>query len=574
MGARASGDGIRTGEQVALIEGIFELEVRNEDQIAPILKERGIELFGDEYLTIRREVHLNGRSRIFINDRSATVSTLRVLQPYLIEIHGQGEQRSLLSPRTQLLLLDDFAGCNELRQEVFQKYEVWRMLKEELEHLSKDEVERERELDMLRYQIAEIEQFDPKPGEELLLYDEKKILTASERLIELGTDAYQTLYESDDSVLSGLSLVKRNLQELEIIDSRFTSLLRSLEEASVTILDIADSLRLNSALYNYSPLRLKEIEDRLIGYERLKRKHGREFEDLMTVRKKLSDRLLQLSNGEERLGELLDKHKQIQKEYHSLVGDLTKCRNSAVKEFEKRVNDELRQVAMSNAHLHVVINTASNEADTVILEEIQEQRTLQTENSIAAPQSPRYWSPTGADHIEFYLTANIGEQSRPLQRIASGGELSRLMLILRTICLRATVGLGKTSAATTTMVFDEIDSGIGGREAEAVGLRLKSLSASQQVLCVTHQSQIARFATHHYAVAKFIGDGRTSTRIRQLNREERITELSRMLGVSEDVVTARQTAQWLLDTAEEVSFPLAENNNPLEPKKHKSRRKS
>lgn len=551
LGARAFTDVVRTGERMALVEGIFELEGTNEERVKNELSDVGVEVTDEEFLTIRREVQLGGRSRIFINDRSVTLATLKKLQPFLVEIHGQGEQRSLLSPQAHLLLLDDFAGCVELRRQVAAKYVQWRHLFEELNKISRDKVERERLLEILRFQVAEIELLNPQRGEEEQLLAEKKILTSAERLIELNDSAYQELYESEESVLTRLGSVRRALQALAAIDNRFALLLKSLEEATLSLSDVADTLRSYAGRFEYSPSRLSEVEERLSEFERLKRKYGQGIDDLQEIKLDLMQRLDQLANWEEHQGALLASLTIVRGEYGVLARKLSKCRRAAVADFEKRVMEDLRHVALESARFSVVLETADEEQDLVLNRAAESQNPIEQEDS-AAPSSPKYWSPTGADRVEFHLSANVGEQSRPLQRIASGGELSRLMLTLRTVC-RGAAKAQEEFAADTTLVFDEVDTGIGGRVAEAVGRRLKSLAAAQQVLCVTHQPQIARFADRHYAIAKHVEDGRTITQIKELSEEERVVEIARMLGVSQDVATARETSQWLLDTAREDS---------------------
>lgn len=556
LGARAFTDVVRTGERVALVEGIFELDGTNEQRVKNELNAVGVEITDEEFLTIRREVQLGGRSRIFINDRSVTLATLKKLQPFLVEIHGQGEQRSLLSPQAHLLLLDDFAGCIELRRQVTAKYEQWRSVFEELNKISRDKIERERLLEILRFQVAEIELLNPQRGEEEQLLAEKKILTSAERLIELNDTAYQELYESEESVLTRLGSVRRALQALASIDERFALLLKSLEESTLSLSDVADTLRSYAGRFEYSPTRLSEVEERLSEFERLKRKYGQGIDDLQEIKLDLMQRLDQLANWEEHQGALLASLEAVRGEYKVLARKLSKCRRAAVADFEKRVLEDLRHVALESARFTVAIETADEEENLEQNRPAPNQTSFEQEDT-AVTSSPKYWTPTGADRVEFYLSANVGEQSRPLQRIASGGELSRLMLTLRTVCR----GAGKAQeelAADTTLVFDEVDTGIGGRVAEAVGRRLKSLAASQQVLCVTHQPQIARFADRHYAIAKHVEEGRTITQIKELNREERVAEIARMLGVSQDVATARETSEWLLDTAREDSTVTAE----------------
>lgn len=552
LGSRASTDVVRTGERVALVEGIFELDESNEERVKNELRGVGVEITDEEFLTIRREVQIGGRSRIFINDWSVTLATLKKLQPFLVEIHGQGEQRSLLSPQAHLLLLDDFAGCAELRRQVAAKYEEWRKVFEELNKISRDKVERERLLEILRFQVAEIELLNPRSGEEEQLLAEKKILTSAERLNELNENAYHELYESEESVLTRLGSVRRSLQALAAIDSRFALLLKSLEEATLSLSDVADTLRSYAGRFEYSPTRLGEVEERLSEFERLKRKYGQGIGDLQEIKRNLMQRLDQLANWEEHQGSLLASLEIVRGEYKVLARKLSKCRRAAVADFERRVSEDLRHVALESARFTVVIETADEEQDLKLNPQTENQTSFEHEDSTANTSSPKYLTQTGADRVEFHLSANVGEQLRPLQRIASGGELSRLMLTLRTVC-RGASKAQEELATHTTLVFDEVDTGIGGRVAEAVGRRLKSLAASQQVLCVTHQPQIARFADRHYAIAKHVEEGRTVTQIKELSQEERVAEISRMLGVSQDVATARETSQWLLDTAHEDS---------------------
>lgn len=550
LGARAFTDVVRTGERVARVEGIFELEGVNEARVRAELVEVGIEIEDGEYLTIRREVQLGGRSRIFVNDRIVTLATLKKLQPFLVEIHGQGEQRSLLSPQAHLLLLDDFAGCVELRRQVSAQYELWRKLMEELNGIARDKMERERLLDLLKFQVAEIELLNPQRGEEERLLEEKKLLTHAERLIELNSGAYYELYESEESVLTRLGSVRRALQSLETIDRRFSPLSKTLEEATVSLSDVADTLRSYGGQIEYSPARLSELEDRLSEFERLKRKYDRGISDLNEIKEDLVQQLDGLTNWEERQSELHARLEVVRREYQVVAARLTACRKAAVADFEKRVMADLRQVAMENARFMVMLETANVERDVLTGEQFQDSLRLENDEASPAAASPAYWTPNGADRVEFQLSANLGELARPLQRVASGGELSRLMLTLRTIC-RSAAKVQDELSGDTTLVFDEVDTGIGGRVAEAVGRRLKSLAASQQVLCVTHQPQIARFADHHYAIAKRVEEGRTITQIKELSHEDRVAEIARMLGVSQEVATARETSEWLLKTASE-----------------------
>ena len=553
LGNRANSDMVRSGERFALVEGIFELDEIVEQRVKIFLSNVGVEFVDTDFLIIRREVQREGRSRIFVNDRSVTISTLKSLQPFLVDIHGQGDQRALLSPRAHLLMLDSFGGCNELRQRIASKYEDRRKVVESIKALTRDKTERERTLEMLRFQIAEIEHLNPQLGEENHLLEEKKLLTHAERLIELNTFAYNELYENEESVLSRLASVRRVLQELETIDRSFSSSSKTIEETTLLLSDVADILRTYGNKIDYSPARLSQIEERLSEFERVKRKYGHGISDLNEIKEQLSQHLSQLTNSEERQGELLEELKDIQRDYQALARSLTACRCAAISVFEARVMEDLRHVAMESARFVVQLETAEEDSMPVTRENLESQ-SVQEDLNFPSARAQSYWSAMGADRVEFLLSANLGEDVRPLHRVASGGELSRLMLTLRKICHNGVEGADELSAAAT-LVFDEVDTGIGGRVAEAVGQRLKSLAASQQVLSVTHQPQIARFADHHYAITKYIEDERTVTRIKELNREERVAELSRMLGVSHEVTTARETSEWLLETAQKQERP-------------------
>jgi DNA repair protein RecN (Recombination protein N) len=343
------------------------------------------------------------------------------------------------------------------------------------------------------------------------------------------------------------------LQALESIDKRFSPLVNALQESTLLLTDVADTLRSYAASFEYSPARLSEIEERLSEFERVRRKYGGGDRELTEIKADLYRQLDQLTNWEEHQGELLADLEVIRGEYRILAGQLTACRQAVAVDFERRVLEDLRQVALESARFRVILNTAKEESNSSPGEQLQAEPDIEENADSGQTISPAYWSPNGADRVEFHLSANVGEVARPLQRIASGGELSRLMLTLRTIS-RKGVKAQVEPSPETTLVFDEIDTGIGGHVAEAVGRRLKSLAVSQQVLCVTHQPQIARFADHHYAIAKHVEEGRTQTRLTELDGRERVTEIARMLGVSREVATALETAQWLLETAREDSL--------------------
>lgn len=537
LGNRASGEQIRTGEESALVEAVFELPARQERVVRTALAEVGV-LFEEEELIIRRELSQRGRSRIFINDRQVTTQTLRRLQPLLVEIHGQGDQRALLSQQSHMDLLDSFAGCSDLRRRVAESFDEWRSAAKALMDLERELVNRERDTELLQFQLTEIESVSPRTGEDEELQKERRLLAHAEKVEQLGAGAYAELYEDDESVLSRLARVRRQLEELSEIDGRVKGALELLLGGVVSLEEVATALRSYSEGLEVSPFRLSEVEHRLAALERLKYKYKTDLDGVLKIQDELSKRLSGLSNLSEREVELRSALKAAEAEYRRSAELLTARRKEAAPALERRVMADLKHVAMEQARFIVKVCTATPPAE--------EERAESYTSGSNEPLQAQFFTSRGADQVEFLLSANPGESPRPLARIASGGELSRLMLTLRTAGKGAEAAFAESSE---TVVFDEIDVGIGGRVAEAVGRRLLMLAGERQVLCVTHQAQIARFADHHFVVEKAVERGRTITTARELNREERVGELARMIGGAETETATREAARWLLDKA-------------------------
>ena len=541
LGGRGTLNFIRTGERVATVEGVFDLEGQGARDVRDTLARSGVSLDEGEELILRREAQAGGRSRFFVNDQSVTSMTLKKIQPFLIEIHGQGEQQALAAPRVQMELLDAFAGCESLRLEVNGAFTRWKKALDALQGLGRDAAARERAADMLRYQIAEVESAAPRAGEDLELAAEKAILVNSEKILGLSSGAYGELYESDFSALTQLGSVRRRLQELRLIDERAAPMLESCETATVLLEDVAETLRQYNRGADFSPARLDEVEHRLAELDRLKRKYGRDLQGLVRVQEELRQELAQMENAEERERDLLSEVEAAARAYAPLAERLTRERRKAAPLLESRVREELGHLALEKSRFEVSLRTASESG---------------SESWYAFPQaaaqpaadhgSSSFWSPNGADRVEFFFSANPGEEPRPLSKVASGGESSRLMLTLRTVCNSPAQGARGADARAGTLIFDEVDAGIGGCVAEAVGAKLKELASRHQVLCVTHQPQIACFADHHLVVSKHVEGGRTLTSVRELSAEERVGELARMIGGDTEAEAARETARWML----------------------------
>lgn len=559
LGARAATDLIRTGAERALVEGSFEFGDDVLEKIRSLLEQFEVEV-EEGKIFIRREIHVANRSRLFINDQIANLAALKAIAPHLVEIHGQGEQYALGAAGAQMKFLDDFAGCQDLRRQVAQAYAEWKAAGESLEEFRRKVSEHARAGEVVAYQLRELETVAPRPGEDEELAAEKALLANAEKAFELSHNAYAELYETDKNVIERLSLIKRRVQDLAAIDPRVAQNVEALEAAILTLTDVAESFRGYHERIDFSPARLDRLEERLAELERLKRKYNLDLAEIIELKGDLQQRRDEMSDATGRMEAHRAELAEASQNYRELAGRLTKERRAAAFLLERKVETELAEVAMGRTRFVIGVTTAEERAGDKEL--IEKNGADDTERVSGAC----YWTANGADNIEFLISVNEGESVRPLSRVASGGELSRLMLTLHTVC--RVNGAGGAGDEEPTLVFDEIDAGVSGRVAEAVGQRLRALAARRQILCVTHQAQIARFAKHHFVVSKNVKGGRTFADIKELNDDERIGELARLIGGAEDVTTARETARWLLESAES-----AEKVVVFEKRKGKARRK-
>ena len=439
---------------------------------------------------------------------------LRDLRPFLVDIHGQGDQQTLFNPETHLELLDAFAGNSALRDEVAEAYQRWTSLRRELDSLRHDEAEKFQLVDTLKFQIAELERAQLSIGEDDRLDEERRRLANVEKLTTLCQSSYSRIYEDDDAALTRVRQSLKEVEELAEYESSFKDYIEGLESARAVLEDLSFSLRDFADRLEFSPSRLAEIEDRLAELSRLKRKYGGSIEAALDHLARAEDRLRQIETSDEREKELSSEIAAARERYLDRAGKLHKERVRAAKQFEKAVEKGIGEVALDQARFQVQVSDKVESAGH-----------------------------KGIDHTEFYFSANVGEEVKPLARVASGGEASRLMLVLKTVA--------NGSQFPRTIVFDEIDTGIGGRVSEAVGMKLKKLSQTNQVLCVTHQPQIARFADSHLVVQKEALKGRTQVSVGKLDRAGRIEELARMLTGAEITDSARRHAKELLKTLNE-----------------------
>jgi DNA repair protein RecN (Recombination protein N) len=501
-GSKASTDAIRTGETRAIIEAIFEAD------IAAMLERLGLDAndADSHEVVIRREISSDGRNRVFINSQPSTVSALKDLAPSLLDIHGQHEQQTLLDAASQLSLIDAYAGAADLAAKVRQLHDAIQQSEAQLAELLADHARKVARLDLLQFQKDEIQKTNPRAGETHVAQQRLAVLTHATKLLDAAAHGYQQLYESDASVTSALMQTERALRDASQHDARLEPLAAQTESVRIQIQDIAAALRDYAARIETDPGEIERLQSRLSELERLHRKYGPDLlAHLETVNEEMDSLGLLESQKDKLSGEIAG----LRAEYGKVARELSKKRRSASAKLETQVVRELKSLAMPNARFEVGWS----------------------ETSPGGVQ--------GIDRAEFLISANPGEDPRPLDRIASGGELSRIMLALRTI-------LGMAGEQSKTMVFDEVDAGIGGKAAETVGQKLLELSRRYQILCVTHLSQIAACADHHYRIEKLVLDGRTVTRVEPLDGEARVEELVRMMSGSRVTEAARQHIREML----------------------------
>ncbi len=507
FGARASLDVVRSDAQRARVSGVF--SVKAGGGLTALLDEAGLELEDGE-LILEREVTATGKSRAFVGNRPVTTQFLRQLAPFLGDIHGQNQQQALFTETTQRALLDEYARVGELRGRVAKTFEQWRECGVKLDELNRNEQEKLRLLDLWSFQKTEIESIGPKPGEDTELEAERRVLQNVTRLQEHATAAFELLYESPGSATANLRSANKRVEELVRIDPQLGDTATLLKQAVIAVDEASTNLRDYLGRIENDPARLEELETRLAGLERLKRKYGTTIGEVLAFLAQVKQQIDEVENANERRQQLEKELAGLSAQYEKLAGELNEKRRDAAMRLAKHVEQELKSLAMGRTQFQIAVTQGT-------------------------------WTTSGRDVIEFLVSPNVGETMRPLDRVASGGELSRLSLALKTV-----VGSSQQDQAMLTLVFDEVDAGVGGAAAASVGKRLKQLSRSSQVICVTHLAQIAGFANHHYVVLKREKKGRTTTEVDELTLEDRAREIGRMLSGEKITPEALKQAEQLI----------------------------
>lgn len=508
LGERVDSEVIRTGADKAVVEAV--LLVDRSPLALKALEAAGLEA-EDGRIIICREIHKSGRSQCRINGRVATIALLKEITDSLVDIHGQHEHQSILRPESHIEILDNWCGDEvlSLRAEVGEKFAILRRLKDELRQLKSEEQERARNIDIYRFQIDEIEKAALSPGEEEELLADKIRLANAERLHSMTSLAYEAIgnRSSECCALDKLGEAVAALEGISEVDSNLQPLVESLKNALYQIEDIARELRSYRDSIEFNPARLEAIQERIDLIRALKRKYGDTEQAVIDYAQQLKSKLELLANSEERSEELVAEIERLESELTQKAKALSDLRKKGGEKFTKAIVSELVELGMPNAVFQV--SQERKEIDSL-----------------------------GIDKIEFLFSANTGEPPKPLVKIASGGEISRVMLAIKSV--------SATADRTPTLIFDEIDVGIGGRTAEVIGQKLDTLASKSQVICITHLPQIACRAGKHFGIEKEVSGGRTVVRVRPLTYEERVAELSRMLGGASPSPTAIQHAREML----------------------------
>ena len=553
LGGRADMSMIRSGASSARVEGMFVLPPLIQSALRPLLEREGLEGETPEILWLARELRSSGRTVARVNGRVVSVSILREVAEGLVDVHGQSEHLSLLRVREHLDLLDRFAGLEELRAEVSRvAHEIFE-LRRELASLMTDERERMQRIDLLKFQVEEIKAANLRPGEQEELEAELVRLSNAQQLMNLASGILARLDEGEDvvpSVLDMLGRSQRDMTALVRIDQTLSPHLSALDDIVYQAEDLVRVLRDYVATIEFNPRRQAAVEERLILLRRLERKYGGDLSDVLAYAEKAAQELRQLERRDERLAELEEEERSLVASLVELAVELSTRRQEAAAKLAAAVEEELADLRMTGAHFGVAFRWRE-EAGGLPISEPLPGRVVVTRDRVLRPEEGVVRQPhfdlTGIDQVEFLIAPNVGEGLKPLVRIASGGEMSRLMLALKTVLARAD--------RTPTLIFDEIDQGIGGRIGAIVGAKLWQLTGvkragdlQHQVLCITHLPQLASFGDVHFQVSKTVFEGRTVTRVRRLGGQERVYELAQMLGASGEA--GLQSAYEILEHAE------------------------
>ena len=512
LGDRATAEMIRTQTDTATVEALF--NIRNDSLLQEKLA--GMGFAATEELVIRRVISRTGKNRAQINGQMATLANLATISESLINICGQHEHQLSLCAENHIDILDEFGGCLPARKTYENVYFRYQQILNRMEKLENMRRHRAEKIDLIQFQLKEIADLNPRAGEDVALADEKKLMVNAQKLADYANRAYALLYAENRCVSDQLKEVLSQIKEIQKIDPGLNLSQADVEGSFIVLQEVARTLRDYGKTLVFDPERLATIDERLDAISRLKRKHGASLDAVLVRKQEMEEELQSVESVEEELDELTKEKTAIAGELCEKALALSELRQQAAVLLKEAVDAAMHDLNMPHAYFFVEFLRRCSKID-------------------------KEYGPKGGDDLEFYLASNAGEEPKPLNKIASGGELSRIVLALKNV-------LSQTGSVAT-VVFDEVDSGIGGATAEIVGRKLKEVSVHHQVICITHLPQIASFGGHHLRVAKKVAEGRTSTMVEQLDRQQKIEEISRMLGGVDVTETARDHAREMLSAA-------------------------
>lgn len=505
IGGRASPDLVRTGEETATIQAVFEPGDGRE-------------------IVVRREISAQGRSRAFIDDALCTTAALREQCGGLVDLHGQHEHQRLLDPATHLEVVDEHAKLQIERAAVADAFAEWKRVRDQVEELRRAERDKASRLDLIAFQLGEIEKVAPLPGEDEQLAATRHVLANADKLSRLCADAYDALYEGEHAALAALATAWKKVAELAALDPKCQPYVDAREGIKSQLEDLAYFLRSYAADIDASPERLQEVEDRLAALERLKKKHGGSLQEVIDRMRALARERELMETSADRAAALEAELTAARERYVTAATALSRARHAHGERLCRAIEKALGELAMPRTRCELRLNASPSE---------------------------EAWTERGFDSGEFYLSPNPGEDVRPLARIASGGELSRVMLALK--------NLAATDAPGKTLIFDEVDAGIGGAVADIVGAKLRGLADRYQVLCITHLPQIAAYGTSHYVIEKGVKSGRTITTVEEVSGPDREAELARMIGGTDIGSAVLASAKALLSARQDAGASRRRN---------------
>ncbi len=510
LGERAAVEIVRKGASKSVVEGIFEADFNSKvpftEKVKKVLEENEIDLLPE--LIIRREISLKGNNRCFVNDTPVPLTVIKELGNLLVDLHGQHDHQSLLRTETHIDYLDIFSGTEELLNEYRTHYKALSDRKKELQSLREKELLLKEKQEIYLFQIKEIDSVSPEEDEEEKLIEELKILENSEKLLEMTDSIYFKLYESEDSVIDSLNKIQKGIEELARIDKTFADSQNECDTALALLNDISGFIRNYRSKIYLEPDYIEKIRERLGSLNLLRKKYGGTIKAVLEHREKIGEEAELAENFSERIIQFENEIKNLRMKCGEYAEKISKKRIESAKKIQKEVQSILNELGISNSKFLVSIK--QQEADTG------------SDNFILVNEKAYAFNFHGYDEVEFFISTNIGEDTKPLAKVASGGEISRIMLALKT-------SLAKNDKLPL-LIFDEIDTGVSGRIAQKVGQALKSLAQYHQIIAITHLPQIAGLAEHHYAVEKKTFENRVFSSLKKLKNEERIREIAKLMS--------------------------------------------